>query len=412
MIASVVFAVIGLLVLHASFQEYRSTQEADKYAKLHGCKEPVKEDPYDFLGIKKVYTSTRALLNKRALENAINAFEKHGETFGSRILAQRVFFTCSPRNIKHVLVSRFVDFEASSVRSHLFKPITEKGIFAVDGQEWKHARDLYRGLFTNTRSVTNIPKLESRFQTLLKYLPEGEAVDMQKLFLKLTLDMTSEFAIGESLDTLSPDTQSQEKKDLVKSLLYVDKILARDGFLGPAAAFLSKKEFHKCCGDVHRFVEKRIYAGLEKRRALKAKSEDLPEAFNILEGLMVNTEEMLELRDSATTILIAGVEGITSLIGTVFYLLSRNPRVQDKLRSIILETIGHEVPTFDQLQNLAYLRFVLNESKLSHNLTQHAYTNVSLQPCVFTPRCHSTPVLPTKTPPCHMVEEPTANPQS
>jgi cytochrome P450 len=360
-----IISLLGVLALHAGSQKWSKRAEANKYAKIHGCMEPPKEDPWDYFGIQKMISSVRALVNGRALENATIAFERYGETFGAKILAQRVYFTCSPKNIKHVLVSRFVDFEASSVRAHLFRPITEHGIFAVDGEQWKKARDMYRGLFSNTRAIVNFPKLEERFQNLVKHIPATEKFDLQKLCLKLTLDMVSEFALGESLDTLNPEAQSQEKKDLTQSILNVDRIMARDGFLGPVAAFTPKKEFYNSCVTIHRFVEKKIYVALEKRRNnnAKPKEEQVPVAFNVLEGLMVNTQDMLELRDSATSIIIAGIEAMTSLIGTTFFLLSRHERVQEKLRDIILATIGHEAPTFDQLQNLAYLRYVLNESK-------------------------------------------------
>jgi cytochrome P450 len=360
-----IISLLGVLALHAGSQEWSKRAEAIRYGNVHRCMEPPKEDPYDYFGIQKMISSVRALLTGTALENATTAFERYGDTFGAKILAQRVYFTCSPKNIKHILVSRFVDFEASSVRVHLFKPITEHGIFAVDGQEWKKARDMYRGLFYNTRAVVNLPKLEERFQSLVKHIPAVEKFDLQKLCLKLTLDMISEFALGESLDTLKPETQSQEKKVLTQSLLYVERIIARDGFLGPVAAFTPKKEFYNSCGNIHRFVEKKIHVGLEKRQRNNAKpaEEQLSVPFNVLEGLMVNTQDILELRDSATSIIIAGIEAITSLLGTTFFLLSRHARVQEKLRDIILATIGYEAPTFDQLQNLAYLRYVLNESK-------------------------------------------------
>lgn len=253
----------------------------------HRCQDPPKEGPYDIFGIFKIIRATRHLLNKTALANTIALFERYGETYASKVLTQTVFFTCDPRNIRHVLITRFVDYDSSVVRVHLFRPITEHGIFAVDGVDWKLARSLYRNQFANTRSIMDFDMHEKHFQSLLCSIPStGEPFDLQPLFLNLTLDITTAFALGDSVDSLSP-AQSDEKRHFVKALLYVKRIMARNGFLGP----------------IH-------------------------------------------------------------LLSTTFWLLARDERVYQKLRTSVIDTVGQELPTYDQLKSLTYLRYVFNEGQL------------------------------------------------
>lgn len=190
-------------------------------AKTHGYQDPPKECSYDILGFYRIIRATHHLLNKTALVYTSELFERYGETYASKLLTQTVLFMCDPRNIRHALVTRFVDYDSSVVRVHLFRPITEKGIFAVDGLDWKLARNLYQDQFSNTRSVMDFEMHEKHVQSLLRRVPStGKPFDLQPLFFKLTLDLTTAFALGESVDSLSL-SQSDEKRHFVQALLYV-----------------------------------------------------------------------------------------------------------------------------------------------------------------------------------------------
>lgn len=359
-------AVLAILTVPISIKisEILSKYNLSRNASTFGeCRDPPSERPYDYFGIVKIISSTRHLLKKTALANTIDLFERYGDTYASRILTQKVFFTCEPRNIKHVLVTRFVDYDSSTVRDHLFRPITEHGIFAVDGPEWRVARDLYRNVFSNTRSIMNIPMQEYHFQRFIRQIPPaGKTFDLHTLFLNLTLDITTSFALGESVDSLSPD-QSEEKKQFVAALFYVKKTMARDGFLGPVHVLLSKRGFHKACGDVHRYVERAIAKALEEKRqdGHLTLGDGGPQGYSLLYSLVKDTDDVLALRDGVITILIAGIDSVASLLSTTFWLLARDQRVFQKLRANILDTIGHDAPTFDQLKSLTFLRHVFNE---------------------------------------------------
>lgn len=329
-------------------------------ASSRGCKDPPCENSYDLFGLVKIISLIRYLLGKTAIANSTELFGKYGETYTSRILGEEVIFTCDPRNIKQVLVTRFLDYDSSVIRAHMFRPLTEHGIFAVDGPEWEFARDMYRNHFSNTRKIIDLQMQERHFQTFLSRVPPpGQPCDLQPLFLNLTLDLTTAFAIGESVNSLSL-AQPDDKTHFVESLICVRKTLARDGFLGPAHVLLSKKDFYKACANVKRYVERYIVESLHRRRNHEAKDS---KEFNLLDGLTENSEDMVSLRDGVITILIAGIDSVASLLSTTFWLLARDERVFQKLRANILNYIGQEAPTYEKLRNFAYLRYVLNEGE-------------------------------------------------
>ncbi|KAI9760533.1 MAG: hypothetical protein M4579_001618 [Chaenotheca gracillima] len=365
----------GALIFLLAFRSILRWQDNRRFAAGHGCKEPRREKPYDVLGVAKVIDSARQIINKTALTSLTTLFTDYGDTFQSQILNQRVIFTRNTRNLRDILITNFGDYDNSTVRVHLFKPITEHGIFAVDGAAWRAARHVYRNQFSHTRSIVDLQMQENHIQNLINRIPaDGSSVDLQPLFLHCMLDITTAFALGESADSLSPH-QTADQKDFVDNLLHLKMIMARDGFLGPVSVIYGKADFHNSCSRVHRYVERIIARRLEQNRVRAQKEGGLaaasekeapterdPRGYSILGGLTDNTDDMIELRDGVITILIAGIDSVASLLSSTFWLLSRDERVFQKLRTEVIDTVGHEPPTYDQIRSLTYLRYVFNEA--------------------------------------------------
>ncbi|KAL8742064.1 MAG: hypothetical protein Q9190_005399 [Brigantiaea leucoxantha] len=338
---------------------------ARQFSKSQGCKPPPSEGQFDLLGVLNLISLVRHHLKRTALSNTIRRFEKYGETFDSKLLAQNIYWTCNARNIKQVLTIRFADYDAAFGRAHLFRPITEHGILVLDGPKWKAARDVYRNQFSNTRSIVDLDMFEYHVQTFLRNVTTADGpINLAPLFLSLVQDITTEFVLGESADTLSP-TQSIDKKRFIESLMFVKKIIARDGYLGAMHVFFSKKAYHQACNDVKRFVEPIIEKELD--RQMQHRKGDVLEnsatRYFMLKGMADNTDSKLELRDGTISVLLAGIDSVESLLDMTFWLLARNREVFAKLRTEVLDNIGRNRPTYDQLKNLTYLRYVFNESE-------------------------------------------------
>lgn len=276
---SALYLALGTAILHftlgVAIEKFRRWQALRRFARDHNCKPAPRETAWDVFGLYKVASAARHVINETSLTDAIRLFEVYGNTYSSRLLGQRVFFTCHPANTREILITHFADFDSSKgIRDHLFRPITPRGIFALDGDEWKAARAKYRDIFSHTRRILDLDLQERSFVNLRRRIPSGQKVDLQPLFLLLTLDLTSAFALGESVDCLSPN-QTAAQKEFVDALVYTKRIMARDGFLGPLHVFLGKKKFHASCAVVHRFVEERVH-----RRLAAKKAGDISDADN------------------------------------------------------------------------------------------------------------------------------------
>lgn len=371
---SVVYFGLATAALHycglVLAEKYQRWQALRLFAKHHKTKPPRRENRWDILGIYKVVAMARLVVGGTSLDGAIDLFQRLGRTYSSKILTQPVLFTCDPRNMRHVLITAFADFDSSrGIRDHLFRPITPHGIFALDGNEWKTARRLYRDHFSRTRDIVDLNLQETCFRNLEALIPsDNTPFDLQPLLLRLMLDLTTAFAMGVCVDSLRPD-QSVEKRRFVDALIHVKKTMARDGFLGPVHVFLSKKEFHASCSTVQLFVEDIIRERIAASK-LGEKSGDQEAGVAtescFLDKLIEESEDILELRDGVLTLLIAGIDSVASLLSTTTFLLSRHQPAQDRLRASILDKVGYELPSFDDLRGLAYLRYVFNESKSLH----------------------------------------------
>jgi len=77
-------------------------------------------------------------------------------------------------------------------------------IFATDGAQWHNSRQLIRPQFVKDR-VSDLHTFERHTLSLINILrnKNGETVDIQDLFFRLTLDAATDFLLGEGVDSLN-----------------------------------------------------------------------------------------------------------------------------------------------------------------------------------------------------------------
>lgn len=85
--------------------------------------------------------------------------------------------------------------------------------------------------------------------------------------------------------------------------------------------------------------------------------EENKSTHTFLHALATFTRDPVVLRDQLVSILIAGRDTTASALSWTLFQLSHNPRVVEKLRAEIKETIGYDgTPSYDQLKNMKYLQ--------------------------------------------------------
>ena len=362
----IIAACLTVYVAYSLVVASRQWFESRKLWKARRCEEPPRERPWDLLGVIKTYQTISFLLRGEVLASMTSSFNRYGETYSTVVAANTVLITCHPQNIRQILSDRFNDYDASKgVRDHLFKPLMDSSIFALDGPAWKSARAMFRGVFSNTRAITDMQMFERVFHAMLEYIPaDGAQFDFQQLSNKYTHETMMFFVLGETSGVFDPN-QKPEDREFLGSLHYVKAKIAKDGFLGGAHIFTSKKKFHSACAYLQCRIDRIVEQNFEERKRMGDREKrDNEQPYCLLESLKENSNNVKEVRDALLTVLVAGIDSVSSLLSATFWLLVRHPLVYDKLRQALLTTIGNKAPpTYEQIKAMSYLRYVLYESK-------------------------------------------------
>ncbi|PHH90090.1 hypothetical protein CDD83_4547 [Cordyceps sp. RAO-2017] len=365
--ASFLAPVLVCLVAALCVRAARSRISVGRLSKARGCKPAkTKESSWDLLGIRDIIRMVRAVLSGKMLDYMDALCETHGETYTASLLGQDVTFTCDIAVIKQVLTSQWSDYYAGKhLRTNMFRLIAPGAIGAADGQRWKGLRNGWRAEFMALPAMLDAAAPEKHLDLLLRRIPPGETVDMQTLFINLMTDLAGDVMLGHSLDC-QDSHQAADKREFAECLEIVSDGMARTGFLGPAALLLRDKEQARAASYLHRYVERVIRTrlretGTDKRVADDGKEADKGPPRCLLDSLMLRTNDVTDLSDALLSMLAGANQSVGAMISSAIWLLARHPKVYKDLRQSILDSVGTDPPTHQQIKQLTYLNHVLLE---------------------------------------------------
>ena len=332
-----------------------------KFAKDHGCQKFTKTVGTALVigNLQKVY---KARKEGRLTEKLQESYDLYGvDTFEARSLGSLTVFTRHPENIKAMIATQFDDFDIGK-RQQVFRPLLGFGIFAAEGQRWKHSRAMLRPQFAREQ-VAHVQLLEVHLQNFVKIIKEqnGNFFDIQHLFHRLTMDASTEFLFGESVGSLkSPNNEFEAAFNTSQHYLTVRATLRGAYFL------VNPKEFK----DANKVIFKTVRYYVDK--ALNTSPQELAkkteEGYTFLYQLVNQTRDPQVLQDEMLSIMLAGRNTTASLLSFLFLELSRNKRIWKKLREEVHEHFGNgegsrlQDITFESMKRCNYLKWVINET--------------------------------------------------
>ncbi|KAL8641184.1 MAG: hypothetical protein Q9228_001980 [Teloschistes exilis] len=362
----------GLVSIYIAYTVYSALRKKSvqrQLARRNGC-EPAKNYPYRYpFGIDVGLDDIKMVREHTMLQQYKQRFTDLGcTTFASRFLWMRLIFTCEPENIKAILATDFTSYSVGEDRKAQLRPIFGDGIFTTDGAAWQHSRDLLRPCFARSQ-IGDTDLFEKHFQHLLNAIPrDNSTVDLQDLFFRLTLDIATEFLVGQSTNTLVPEKRRPEDDQFVEAFTYTQNIL--EGKQGILTLFLPDRRFTKSCKIVHEWVDALIEKSLANKKQVEQTKRDGGKARSVLlYELSAQTSDKARMRAEVLNILLAGRDTTASLLSNAWWSMSKDPQVWNRLQTEIngLETpLGEKRPIFEELKDMKYLRAVLNESLRLH----------------------------------------------
>lgn len=114
----------------------------------------------------------------------------------------RFLITREPEHIKTILTSKFADFGKGFMFHQVWSPFLGDSIFTTDGKTWQDNRSLIRPMFIKDR-VSDLAIFDKWTNIMIEKFPaSGVTFDISDLFYRMTLDVTTDFLLGHSVNSL------------------------------------------------------------------------------------------------------------------------------------------------------------------------------------------------------------------
>ncbi|XP_023757058.2 alkane hydroxylase MAH1 [Lactuca sativa] len=281
------------------------------------------------------------------LNRSGGSFMLKGPWFGN----MDMLFTTDPLNIHHVLSKNFPNYPKGQ-RFHEIFDILGDGIFNVEGHLWEIQRKTILSHFMK-------PNFQSVFETIVwnkvetGLLPvldavskNGNDMDLQEIFQRFTFDTICKLLLDYDPQSLSHDFPCLPCQkgfiDTEESLLYrhfTPTILWK---LQQLLNMGNEKKLSKACNDVDRFVCK-CFARIQNESNKMETDQHIKGNFGLVTSMIRDLKGQggytgdpnKFLKDTIVSLIGAGKDTTSATLSWFFYLVGKNPIVEDKIREEI-----------------------------------------------------------------------------
>ncbi|KAK0716104.1 putative cytochrome P450 alkane hydroxylase [Lasiosphaeris hirsuta] len=350
-------ALLTLIASYALVQRILSWIRVSRFKRQHGCKPAPRYPQMDpILGLDVFKTFKKSAVEHKALEAMTQRSLTMHRTMTVSLMGQSLIMTAEPENVKAVLALNFDDFGIGKRMSALGR-LLGRGIFTADGSHWKHSRALIRPSFTRAQ-VADLDSVETHVQNLIKRFPEedGTTFDIQPLFFNFTIDNSTEFLLGRSINCQTDPAQSP----FTEAWDYAEACLPDRVRLGKLVFLWRNRKFDDACDLVHRHVDSYI-----AERTQGATDDKKTNRYNLLSELSEACSDPVLVRNELLNVLLAARDTTAGMLSSVFYFLARHPDVWRELAAEVAQLDGR-IPDHDALKNMRFLRSVLDETLRLH----------------------------------------------
>nr|KYP47625.1 Cytochrome P450 97B2 [Cajanus cajan] len=277
-----------------------------------------------------------------------------------------------PSIAKHILRDNSKAY-SKGILAEILDFVMGKGLIPADGEIWRVRRRAIVPAFHQKYVAAMIGLFGQAADRLCKKLDaaasDGEDVEMESLFSRLTLDVIGKAVFNYDFDSLSNDTGIVEA-------VYTVLREAEDRSVAPIPVWEIPiwKDISPRLRKVNAAL-KLINDTLDDLIAICKRMVDEEELQfheeymnekdpSILHFLLASGDDVCykQLRDDLMTMLIAGHETSAAVLTWTFYLLSKEPRVMSKLQEEVDSVLGDRFPTIEDMRKLKYTTRVINES--------------------------------------------------
>eukprot|EP00164_Ancoracysta_twista_P000368 GFYU01000506.1.p1 GENE.GFYU01000506.1~~GFYU01000506.1.p1 ORF type:complete len:556 (-),score=171.65 GFYU01000506.1:195-1862(-) len=282
------------------------------------------------------------------LEIIVERFADLGPVFEMNLPFKPTFLNISdPACVEHILKTNFDNYPKGKEVHDNMKQFLGRGIFAVDGPEWKRQRKTASHMFQVKNFKENIAqrfnnKAEVLTSVLRRRMENNEPIDMHELFHRYTMDSFGEAGFGVTINSLENDRDSQGFAKAFDQAQYTVQLR----FLNPLWRFtqyISPDEYRfraaikRLRGFAGRVIEARM------KQIEDEGIETVATQYDILSLFLQRGDEDGEpltkeyLTDIVLNFIIAGRDTTAQALSWCIYLLATHPDEQTALYNEVIK---------------------------------------------------------------------------
>ncbi|GAA4670430.1 cytochrome P450 [Streptomyces chumphonensis] len=291
---------------------------------------------------------------KDRLELFQRTFETCGDLGVYSLAGEDVFLANSVELVHEILIKHGSLFEKTDRFRAFARPLLGDGLLTATNEDHKRNRRLIQPRFRTAVIRNSADSAAQVAGTVAERWEDGSVIDVRREMVRLVLGM-----VGRNL--FSKDILG-EADDLGNAL--TDAI---HGFDSQASALVPLTIGWPTPANLRyrsaiRRLERTFYTFLAERRAMAEKPDDW------LNLLMECTDDNgvpfddKEIRDEALNMFMPGHETTATGLAWSFHLLSKYPKVYDRLLAESDEVLGGRLPTLEDLDRLPYALQVFKEA--------------------------------------------------
>lgn len=292
--------------------------------------------------------------SRHPLDFLTKCAREFGDVVYLRMPGAKIFLLNNPHDIENVLAATNTGFiNHGGMRVPLSRKLFGSGILISEGDEWRRQRSLTFPAFNHSSVNSYAAVMVEETRKMLSGWKHGERRDIYREMINLSLRVTSKTLFGADVSA-----QIGEIADGYSTL--------KDGFLvknwwqsfGMMLPLPVKSRFKNALEKIENAADEII----RQRRKKTTETNDLLSVLMSAQDLEGNPISEKQLRDEVKTFLFTGHQAVGCALAWAFYLVTRNNRVESRLRSEVAEVLDGRTPEVADIKRLNYTSFVLKET--------------------------------------------------
>ncbi|KAK1290322.1 hypothetical protein QJS10_CPB18g01787 [Acorus calamus] len=328
-----------------------------------------------FLDIPQATGSIRALSGEPFFIPLYELFLSYGGlfrlTFGPKVISSFLIVS-DPSIAKHILRDNARAY-SKGILAEILEFVMGTGLIPAEEQVWRVRRRAIVPALHQKYVAAMIGLFGEATDRLCQKLDaaasDGEDVEMESLFSRMTLDVIGKAVFNYDFDSLSNDTGIveavytvlREAEDRsVSPIPFWDIPIWKDISPKQRKVSAALKLINDTLDDLIAICKRMV-----DQEELQFHEEYVNEKDpSILHFLLASGDDVSskQLRDDLMTMLIAGHETSAAVLTWTFYLLTKEPGVLSKLQDEVDSVLGDRFPTVDDMKKLKYTSRVISES--------------------------------------------------